>query len=122
MPTICSGYDYGITTRHTTTDKEGTEKPTWVVYNANCLSVDKLDTSTNPCDSGKFGCSAEPIFFNKYTDPDGVGYSCSTDSRSEKCWEQDISVCVSIPLWDGRRCREIDNVAVPQGRGMTALV
>lgn len=58
---ICPGFNYGIGNM-----RPGPLGNDWNVYDDSCNVVDGLLTTENPCDSGVFGCTPDPITFNSY--------------------------------------------------------
>ncbi|KAK3203930.1 hypothetical protein GRF29_106g1005688 [Pseudopithomyces chartarum] len=86
---ICPGFNYGI----------GNVEPgplgnDWKVYDDSCNVVDGLLTTENPCDSGVFGCTPDPITFNSYKNSfSGLVYACRPDPNSGSCGDDVISVC-----------------------------
>jgi len=66
----------------------------WNVYDNNCNIVDGLTTNENPCNVGIFGCSPSPIIFNQYVNTyTGSKLTCASDTASESCSGDPISVC-----------------------------
>ncbi|KAF1968340.1 hypothetical protein BU23DRAFT_541261 [Bimuria novae-zelandiae CBS 107.79] len=87
---ICPGFNFGIGNQQDL----GNGISRWNVYDDSCNAVDGLTTTKNPCTEGIFGCSPEPILFNRYTNTfSGLVYACRTDPQSGSCGRDVISVC-----------------------------
>ncbi|EAU89946.1 hypothetical protein CC1G_08428 [Coprinopsis cinerea okayama7 len=87
---ICPGFNFGI--GNVIRLDSGMNR--WNVYNSDCVVVDGLTTTQNPCNSGTFGCTPAPIIFNRYTSKfNGLTYECGPDGGSGQCGSDVISVC-----------------------------
>ncbi|KAF9256641.1 hypothetical protein L218DRAFT_881271 [Marasmius fiardii PR-910] len=87
---ICPGFNFGIGNLQDL----GGGVNRWTVYDDNCIVVDGLVTSLNPCTQGIFGCSPPPLLFNEYTSTwTGLRYACRPDPNSGNCRGDVISVC-----------------------------
>ncbi|KAG2002005.1 hypothetical protein CC2G_004856 [Coprinopsis cinerea AmutBmut pab1-1] len=53
---ICPGFNFGI--GNVIRLDSGMNR--WNVYNSDCVVVDGLTTTQNPCNSGTFGCTPAP--------------------------------------------------------------
>lgn len=60
---ICPGFNYGVGSQQKLSDTVYR----WTIYDDSCKAVDSLTTSRNPCDTSTFGCTPDPITFNRYT-------------------------------------------------------
>ncbi|TCD61458.1 hypothetical protein EIP91_008415 [Steccherinum ochraceum] len=79
---ICSGHKYGIA---------DLGSQVYRVFDTSCNTVEiDVDTWVNPCTSGQFSCSPEPITITG-ADIQGSWYDCSRGSGS--CNGDSITVC-----------------------------
>ncbi|KAE9393208.1 hypothetical protein BT96DRAFT_924180 [Gymnopus androsaceus JB14] len=91
---ICSSFSYGVGNVISLSDTlNRCESCCWKMRVLKVL----MTTSENPCNSdvGKFGCTAAPITFNRYTNiTDDKSYNCLPEPYSgEVCGNNTISVC-----------------------------
>ncbi|KAF2098317.1 hypothetical protein NA57DRAFT_77106 [Rhizodiscina lignyota] len=88
---VCPGFNFAIGQNF---DNAGL--PSWNVYNDDCSIHEPITlwTDGNPCTSGIFSCTPDPITFNQYTDGrTGLIYACRTDPNSRTCGSDTIGVC-----------------------------
>ncbi|KAF2103256.1 hypothetical protein NA57DRAFT_52784 [Rhizodiscina lignyota] len=87
-------FQFGITVQ--VSDPNGL--PEWFVFTQDCEEHESYNSqggfTGNPCDSGFFTCTPEPITFDGYLEPyNNKWLSCYPDPDTDVCGGHQISVC-----------------------------